>query len=54
MFWYTIGLVLCEAAMTFLIAYWIYSIGGIPADALNALFGDLRAHIDGGLAIGTC
>ena len=50
MFWYTIGLVLCEAAMTFLIAYWIYSIGGIPADALNALFGDLRAHIDGGLA----
>ena len=49
MFWYTIGLVLCEAAMTFLITYWIYSSAASPPTPSTPSSATC-AHIDGGLA----
>merc|ERR1719421_683028 len=39
-----------EVAFTLLLAYWIYSLGAVPTDALVSLLGDAHRHIDTFLA----
>lgn len=48
-FWFLFLLVLVEVLCTLLIVYWIYSLGSVPADALNALFGTGTGQTVGGV-----
>lgn len=36
--------------VSFLVSYWVYSLGAIPSDTLNSLFGDSKENIDTFLA----
>ena len=49
-YWLVLVLTTLEVVSSLIVCYWIYSLGAIPSDALTALFGDARAHIDGFLA----
>jgi hypothetical protein len=49
-YWLIVLVIVAEVACTFLIAYWIYSLGGVPTDALVAMLGDAHRHIDSFLA----
>jgi len=49
-FWALLLLCLIEVLVSFLVSYWVYSLGAIPSDTLNSLFGDSKENIDTFLA----
>ena len=44
--WVLLLLILVEVVGIFIIAYWIYSLGGVPSDALVAMLGEAHRHVD--------
>lgn len=49
-FWLMLVLCVVEVLLSLLVCYWVYSLGAIPGDALDSLFGNYRESIDGFLA----
>jgi len=45
-FWLLVLLTICEVLFALLCIYWVYSLGLVPSDALDSLFGNARKHLD--------
>ena len=49
-FWLLLLLVLAEMLAVVVVVYWLYSLGGVPSDALVSMLGQAHRHVDGALA----
>jgi len=45
-FWLLLLFTILEVLLSLLVIYWVYSLGLVPSDTLDSLFGSARSHID--------